>query len=62
MIPPNKGIVKNELGNIELGNDTVYQLYNLKKDIGQQFNIAKKHPDTLKIMIHSFEEIRGKNY
>ena len=62
MIPPYKGPAKNKLVNIELGNDTTYQLYNLKEDIGQQNNLAESNPEKLKEMVAEFEAIRGAGY
>jgi hypothetical protein len=48
--------------NIELGNSSTFQLYNLKNDIGQQKNVASQHPEKLKKMLTTFEKIRGENY
>ena len=62
MIPPFKGPPVNTKVNIELGNLTDYGLYNLKDDVGQQFNLAQKHPEKLQELITSFEDIRGKDY
>ena len=62
MIPPYKGNSLNKQVNIETGNSNNFQLYNLNKDIGQQENLAKIYPDTLKTMIATFEKIRGKDY
>ena len=42
MIPPYKGPAVNEKVQIELGNDSDFQLYNLTQDIGQQNNLANK--------------------
>jgi arylsulfatase A-like enzyme len=61
LIPPYKGGAISTEVNIELGNNKEYQLYNLKKDIGQQFNVAISNPKKLKDMIASFEKIRGKD-
>lgn len=60
MIPPYNGAAVNNEVNIELGNSTEYQLYNLKEDIGQEDNLAKTNSKKLKKMIVSFEKIRGK--
>lgn len=57
MIPPYPGVTKNDLVNIELGNDDVYQLYNLQEDIGQQKNLAPNTPEKLKEMIRDYESI-----
>ncbi|MQY80245.1 MAG: sulfatase-like hydrolase/transferase [Bacteroidetes bacterium] len=62
LIPPYAGPAINTFVNIELGNSDVYQLYNLKEDIGQQKNLAETNPDKLQEMVTAFEEIRGKDY
>ncbi len=62
MIPPYEGPAINKQVNIELGNDKVYQLYNLSDDPGQQVNLAERKPEKLEEMIRAFEEIRGKEY
>ena len=60
MIPPYKGAAINKEVNIETGNHTEYQLYNLKDDIIQEHNLAQSNPKKLKEMISHFEKIRGK--
>ncbi|MEZ5039628.1 MAG: arylsulfatase [Saprospiraceae bacterium] len=62
LIPPYSGPAVNKQVNIELGNDTQYQLYNLKEDIGQQHNLAATKPEKLQEMITAFENIRGAGY
>lgn len=62
MIPPYDEPARNKFVNIELGNDSVYQLYNLNTDIGQLNNLAKSHPDKLNEMINAFSLIRGADY
>ena len=62
MIPPYKGAAKNKLVNIELGNSKKYQLYNLKKDKGQQINLAESNPEKLQEILKTFENLRGKGY
>ncbi len=62
MIPPYNGARKNKQVNIELGNDKVFQLYNLKEDIGQQNNLAESNPEKLAEMLESFKAIRGESY
>lgn len=62
MIPPYKGEAINEKVNIELGNSDTYQLFNLKKDIGQKNNLAKIEQDKLEEMIEAFIRIRGEQY
>ena len=59
MIPPYDGPARDKQVDIELGNSSGYQLYNLKDDIGQQRNLAKAEPDTLQAMIDRFQAIRG---
>ena len=59
MIPPYKGAAVNKFVNIELGNDSEYQLYNVKEDQGQTKNLAKTNPDKLKEMVSAYEAIRG---
>jgi len=62
LIPPYKGPAVSKQVNIEIGNDTQWQLYNLKEDIGQQKNLAKENPEKLKEMVTAFEAIRGEGY
>lgn len=61
-IPPYDGPAKNNYVNIELGNDSENQLYNLDDDLGQQNNLAQSNPDKLKEMIALFAEIRGAGF
>ena len=42
-IKPSKGRAYNPLTDTELGNSPEEQLYNLKKDWGEQHNIAKEN-------------------
>jgi arylsulfatase A-like enzyme len=44
-IVPSEGPKMNTDVNIELGNDTAPQLYNLAKDIGEKINLAPKYPE-----------------
>lgn len=62
MIPPYKGPAKNKQVNIELGNHSDFQLYNLAEDLGQQNNLAESQPEKLQEMIAAFEAIRGADY
>ena len=62
MIPPYDGPAINDKVQIELGNDSDYQLYNLLDDAGQQKNLASQKPEKLKEMLTAFEIIRGKDY
>lgn len=59
MIPPYTGpSVQNQV-NIELGNSSEYQLYNLKNDPGQRNNLAASHPEKLEEMKKRYHKIRG---
>lgn len=49
-IAPNNRAKVAKLTGIELGNAPFHQLYNLKKDIGEQNNIASKHPKKVKML------------
>ncbi len=62
MIPPYKGNPKNEQVNIETGTAPVYQLYNLRSDLGQQTNLAETNPEKLTELLTVFEAIRGTEY
>ena len=62
MIPPYKGPSVNEKVQIELGNYSDFQLYNLAEDIGQKNNLADSLPKKLQDMVSAFEAIRGKGY
>src|SRR5262249_37134622 len=43
----------------ELGNDTVPQLYDLKRDLGERTNVADKYPDRVKEMEALLRQIRS---
>ena len=62
MIPPYKGSPILSEVNIEVGNLDVYQLYDVKNDIGQKHNLAKDYPIQLEIMRKDFDSIRGDVY
>jgi len=62
MIPPYKGPALNEKVQIELGNDSDFQLYNLAEDVGQQNNLANSRPEKLQEMLTAFEAVRGDGY
>jgi arylsulfatase A-like enzyme len=62
MIPPHKGPAVNTFVNIELGNDSEYQLYNLKEDIGQTKNLAASETELLEKLKQQFEELKGNGY
>ncbi|MBK5278364.1 MAG: arylsulfatase, partial [Bacteroidia bacterium] len=61
MIPPHGGPAIEKNVNIELGNSSEYQLYNLAEDIGQQQNLADTNNKKLQEMIASFEKVKGVN-
>jgi len=62
MIPPYKGQPLNKEVNIETGNSSDFQLYDLNSDIEQSKNLAAENPDRLKELITIFETQRGKGY
>ena len=62
MIPPYKGPSVNEKVQIELGNYSDFQLYNLAEDIGQKNNLADSLPKKLQEMLTAFDAIRGDGY
>ena len=48
LIPPHRGPKSTgKVTNIETGRDTIYQLYNVKNDIGQQSNLASQMPEKI---------------
>lgn len=59
-IEPHNGPAKNELTNIELGNNPLPQLYNLKTDKGEVNNVAIQFPSVVKEMADLLNEIRQK--
>jgi arylsulfatase A-like enzyme len=59
MIPPYSGPAIAKLVNIELGNSTEYQLYDLDQDLPQRQNLAETHPEILKELVEEFAGIRG---
>lgn len=60
MIPPYKGKPVLTQVNIELGNSSEYQLYNLNEDPSQQNNLASTNKAKLEEMIEGYTAIRGK--
>lgn len=58
-IPPYKGPAVNKMVNIELGNSSEPQLYNLADDLGQQVNLAESEPEKLQEMTEAYERIRN---
>ncbi|MEM9327284.1 MAG: arylsulfatase [Bacteroidota bacterium] len=59
MIPPYPGPARNENVDIELGNNSVFQLYNLTDDLSEQNNLAETNPDKLQELVALFAELRG---
>jgi len=57
LIPPYPGPAIARNVNIELGNSTDYQLYNLALDRGQENNLAETNQEKLKEMIEEYEGI-----
>ena len=57
-ITPGKGARYNPNVNIELGNDTVPQLYNLSKDTGEKNNVAKEQPEILEKLTGKLKTLR----
>ncbi|WP_315823843.1 sulfatase-like hydrolase/transferase [Paraflavitalea speifideaquila] len=57
-IEPHKGEKLMVAVNIESGNDTEPQLYNLKEDIGEQHNLAKNYPDKVKALQELLQQIK----
>lgn len=57
MIPPYNGKAVNENVNIELGNSSEYQLYNIKEDQGQEHNLASLKPEKLEEMQKYYESV-----
>lgn len=61
LIPPHKGPKSTgKFTNIETGRDTVYQLYNIREDIGQQENLAEQNPEKLAELRKELENISNK--
>lgn len=57
-IEPGKGARYQKPTNTELGNDSIPQLYNLKKDIGEQKNLAAKYPRKVLELSKLLEDIK----
>jgi arylsulfatase A-like enzyme len=62
MIPPYKGAAVNKEVNVELGNSTNYQLFNLKSDLGENNNLAKSNPKKVEQMVNEMKQIVGDKY
>lgn len=58
-IPPSGGPKTDRTVNIELGNDTAPQLYDLSKDLGETDNVAKDHPDLVKELDALLQKIQA---
>jgi arylsulfatase A-like enzyme len=58
-IEPGPGPKLNTYVNIELGNDTLPQLYNLMEDIGEQKNLAAENPGVVKELTELLESIKN---
>lgn len=56
--PNNKPRLSNKWVNIELGNDTVPQLYNLDLDIGEKNNVALEHPELVKELAGLLQKVK----
>ncbi|GAB2492790.1 sulfatase family protein [Algoriphagus taiwanensis] len=59
MIPPYSGLAVQKQVNIELGNASDYQLYNLSEDLAQQTNLASSNPEKLEEMKQIYARLRG---
>ena len=59
-IEPSKRARYNSLTNIELGNDTLPQLYNLKTDIGEKNNLHLDNPEKLNELKNILEAEKNK--
>ena len=59
-IEPSNGARYNKLTNIELGNDTLPQLYNLKNDIGEKNNLYLDNPKKLEELKNILEAEKNK--
>jgi len=58
-IEPGRGPKVNRNVNIELGNDSKPQLYDLRNDLAEQNNLAEKHPQRVKEMASLLKKIRA---
>jgi len=58
-IPAGKGAKFSRSTGIELGNDTVPQLYDLATDPGETNNLAESQPERVKAMAARLDAIRG---
>ena len=60
-IEPGPGLRLYSHVNIESGNDTVPQLYNIKNDIGEKFNVSKDNQLIVNDLTELLRSIRNKN-
>lgn len=58
-IEPKNGPARNDLVNIELGNDSQPQLYNLFNDRSERINVAARHPERVQELSSLLEKIRN---
>jgi arylsulfatase A-like enzyme len=58
-ITPSKGARYNKNVNIEMGNDTIPQLYNLVKDVGEKVNVAAENQEILQNLVEKLKEIKS---
>ena len=59
MIPPYKGSPFNESVNIEVGNSKKHLLFNLDRDVSQEYDLSNEYPEKLDDMIKRYQEITG---
>ncbi|MEO5996801.1 MAG: sulfatase-like hydrolase/transferase [Chitinophagaceae bacterium] len=59
-IAPDNGNAMDTLTNIELGNNPLSQLYNLKNDIGEKNNLAEKYPEKVKELVSFLLSVKNK--
>ena len=59
LIPPYPGPAVLGNVNIEIGNSSQYQLFNLLEDPGERENLALAETDTLQALVSKYQEIRG---
>ncbi|SFG39119.1 sulfatase family protein [Pontibacter chinhatensis] len=57
-IEPSNGRAYNPLTDIELGNASEPQLYNLSEDIGEKRNLAAQHPEKVRELAQLLQEIK----
>ena len=62
LIPAYEGPEVNKHVNIELGNASQHQLYNIATDIGQKQDLAESNPEKLDEMMRAFIAIRGEDF